>query len=219
MNQTIEFLTAGGPVMIPIALGSVIALTIFLERMWALRKERIIPDDLVPRVLKLVADNEFGKARDACLASNSPMGRILQTALEARNASREQIKAAVEEKGVLETARMEKFIEALGTTASLEPLLGLLGTVTGMIGVFKKVVASAATGAVDPSQLANGIWQALITTAAGLSVAIPAYVAYRYLVSKNLRRALEMEEAAGSLLDLLAPVGNPETAPPKGAAS
>jgi biopolymer transport protein ExbB len=156
-------------------------------------------------VIKSIGEKQYGKARDACLASNSPMGRILLVGIEARGTSRQQMKLLFEEKGRIEAARMEKFIEALGTTASLEPLLGLLGTVTGMITVFKRVVESSSAGAVDPALLANGIWQALITTAAGLSVAIPAYVAYRYLLSKNNRRGLEMEEAAGEMLDLLAP--------------
>ena len=205
MKEAFEFLKNGGVVMIPIALGSVIALAIFLERMWSLRRSRIVPGGLIQSVLDLVKEKQFGKARDLCLTSNSPTGRILQTGLDAREAKRLEIKERFEETGRQEVARMERFIEAMGTTASIEPLLGLLGTVTGMIGVFKKVVKTADSGAVDPGQLAGGIWQALITTAAGLSIAIIAYVGYRYLQSKSQRRVLEMEEGAMALLDLLHP--------------
>lgn len=205
MKEAFEFLKNGGVVMIPIALGSVIALAIFLERMWSLRKSRIVPSGLIQSVVDLVKEKEFSKARDLCLTSNSPTGRILQVGIDARRAERQEIKERFEETGRQEVARMERFIEAMGTTASVEPLLGLLGTVTGMIGVFKKVVSTASTGAVDPGQLAGGIWQALITTAAGLSVAIIAYVGYRYLQSKSQRRIMEMEEGSMALLDLLRP--------------
>ncbi|MBN2718658.1 MAG: MotA/TolQ/ExbB proton channel family protein [Deltaproteobacteria bacterium] len=206
MKEAFEFLRNGGVVMIPIALGSVVAMAIFLERMWSLRRSRIVPSGLIQSVVDLARGGEFTKARDICLTSNSPAGRILQTGLDARDAKRHEIKERFEETGRQEVVRMERFIEAMGTTASVEPLLGLLGTVTGMIGVFKKVVKTADTGAVDPGQLAGGIWQALITTAAGLSVAIIAYVGYRYLQSKSQRRVLEMEEGAMALLDILHPV-------------
>ena len=210
MKEAFEFLKNGGVVMIPILLGSIIALAIFLERMWSLRKSRIIPAGLIQSVLELAENKEFKKARDLCLTSNSPTGRVLQAGLDARHARRPEIKERFEETGQKEVSRMERFVEAMGTTASVEPLLGLLGTVTGMIGVFKKVVNTASTGSVDPAQLAGGIWQALITTAAGLSVAIIAYVGYRYLQSKSQRRIMEMEEGAMALLELLRPV-TPET--------
>ncbi|MBN2340256.1 MAG: MotA/TolQ/ExbB proton channel family protein [Deltaproteobacteria bacterium] len=206
MKEAFEFLKNGGVVMIPIALGSVIALAIFLERMWSLRQSKIVPSGLIQSVLELVSKKEFSKARDLCLSSNSPTGRVLQAGIDARDGTRQEIKERFEETGRQEVTRMDKFIEAMGTTASVEPLLGLLGTVTGMIKVFKKVVGTASSGVVDPAQLAGGIWQALITTAAGLSVAIIAFVGYRYLQSKSLRRSMQMEEGSMSLLDLLRPV-------------
>lgn len=206
MTEAFHFLKNGGIVMIPIALGSVIALAIFIERMWSLRRNRIIPSGLIPSVVELVKEKEHQKARDLCLTSNSPAGRILLVGIDAKGASRQEIKERFEETGRREVARMDRFIEAMGTTASVEPLLGLLGTVTGMIKVFKKVVGTASSGAVDPGQLASGIWQALITTAAGLSVAIIAFVGYRYLQSKSLSRSLEIEEGSLALLDLLRPL-------------
>lgn len=207
MKEVFEFLARGGVVMIPIALGSVVALAIFLERMWSLQRSRIVPKGLVDGVLKLIEKGEKGPARDECLRSDSPMGRILLAGIEADGVSRDGIKGLFEEVGKQEVARMERNIEAMGTTASIEPLLGLLGTVTGMIQVFQKVVVSSRSGAVDPGQLANGIWQALITTAAGLSVAIVAFIGYRFLLSRTVRHSLEMEEGALRLVDLLAPAG------------
>jgi biopolymer transport protein ExbB len=133
----------------------------------------------------------------------------LLAGLDAAGRGRDELRQVFEEVGRREVARMERFIEALGTTASLEPLLGLLGTVIGMIQVFQQVVVTAREGAVDPSQLANGIWQALITTAAGLSVAIPAYMGYRYLLGRTGRRALELEEAAAVLLEAACPSDAP----------
>lgn len=208
MKEVFEFLARGGPVMIPIALGSVVALAIFFERIWSLQRSRVVPRGLVDAVVEMVGKGERHKARDECLRSSSPMGRILLSGIEAKGASREQMKGLFEEVGKQEVARMERNIEAMGTTASIEPLLGLLGTVTGMIQVFQKVVVTSRSGAVDPGQLANGIWQALITTAAGLSVAIIAFIGYRYLLSRTTRHSLEMEEGALRLVDVMAPAGD-----------
>lgn len=205
MGEIFEFLSRGGVIMIPIALGSVIALAIFLERIWSLQRGRIIPSGLVQTVLEAVGKDDIKAGREECLRSNSPMGRVLLAGLDAAGAERDELKSLIEDVGKRELARMERFIEAMGTTASVEPLLGLLGTVTGMIQVFQKVVVTSRQGAVDPGQLANGIWQALITTAAGLSVAIVAFVGYRYLLSRTGRHALEMEEGALRLVDVLAP--------------
>ncbi len=207
MKLVFEFLARGGVIMIPIALGSVIALTIFLERIWSLQESRIIPRGLLDRVLEAIGRGEFKGAREECLRSNTPLGRLLLTGLNARGlSSRGEIKDVLEEAGKREVNRMERFIEAMGTTASVEPLLGLLGTVIGMIRVFQKVVDTSRAGAVDPGQLANGIWQALITTAAGLSVAIVAFVGYRYLLARSTRFAIEMEEGVLHLVDRLFPL-------------
>jgi biopolymer transport protein ExbB len=208
MGEIFEFLSRGGVIMIPIALGSVIALAIFLERIWSLQRSRVIPDGLVRSVIEAVEKGDHKGAREECLKSSSPMGRVLLGGLDAKGLGREELKGVIEDVGKREMARMERFIEAMGTTASVEPLLGLLGTVTGMIQVFQKVVVTSRQGAVDPGQLANGIWQALITTAAGLSVAIVAFVGYRYLLSRTNRHALSMEEGALRLVDMLAPTGN-----------
>lgn len=206
MKEVFEFLARGGVIMIPIALGSVIALTIFLERIWSLQASRIIPHDLLDRVLDKARGGDLKSAREECLRSNTPLGHLLLAGLDASGLSRNELKGVLEEVGRREVSRMERFIEAMGTTASVEPLLGLLGTVVGMIQVFQKVVVTSRAGAVDPGLLANGIWQALITTAAGLSVAILAFIGYRYLLSRSNRYSIEMEESALKLVDMLRPV-------------
>ena len=206
MKEVFEFLARGGVIMIPIALGSVIALTIFLERIWSLQESRILPSSLLDRVLDLVRGGETKTAREECLKSNTPLGRLLLTGLDAKSMTRAEMKSVLEESGRREVTRMERYIEAMGTTASVEPLLGLLGTVIGMIQVFQKVVVTSREGAVDPGLLANGIWQALITTAAGLSVAIVAFIGYRYLLARSNRYAIEMEEGALKLVDSLCPM-------------
>ena len=212
MKEVFEFLARGGIIMIPIALGSVIALTIFLERIWALQGSRIIPKDLLDRVLESARGGRIKEAREECLKSNTPLGHLLLAGLDAAKLKRNEVKGVLEEVGRREVTRMERYIEAMGTTASVEPLLGLLGTVVGMIQVFQKVVVTSREGAVDPGQLANGIWQALITTAAGLSVAIVAFVGYRYLLSRSNRFSIEMEEGALKLVDLLHPSEKTEEA-------
>ncbi|MCP4602160.1 MAG: MotA/TolQ/ExbB proton channel family protein [Proteobacteria bacterium] len=210
MKEVFEFLARGGVIMIPIALGSVIALTIFLERIWSLQETRILPRDLLNRVLDAARGGDIKAAREECLKSNTPLGRLLLAGLDIKGLSRNETKGILEEVGRREVTRMERYIEAMGTTASVEPLLGLLGTVVGMIQVFQKVVVTSREGAVDPGQLANGIWQALITTAAGLSVAIVAFIGYRYLLSRSNRYTIEMEEGTLKLVEILCPVNKKE---------
>lgn len=203
MTEVYQFLARGGVIMIPIALGSIVALTIFLERVWSLQTSRIHPPELLNKVMDAVSKRDNKTARDECLKSDTPLGRVLLAGLDAQSRAIDDIKMTLEEMGRREVTRMERYIEAIGTAASIEPLLGLLGTVIGMIQVFQKVVITAREGAVDPGQLANGIWQALITTAAGLSVAIVAFIGYRYLLSRSERHAVDLEEGALQLLDSL----------------
>lgn len=213
MKEIFEFLARGGVIMIPIALGSIIALTIFLERIWSLQESRVLPGDLLKKVIDAVRSGKVKTARDECLKSDTPLGRLLLSGLDAAKLQRNEIKAVLEEVGRREVTRMERYVEAIGTTASVEPLLGLLGTVIGMIQVFQRVVVTSRQGAVDPGQLANGIWQALITTAAGMSVAIIAFIGYRYLLSRCNRHAVNLEEGALALLAVIHPLdeeGNKE---------
>lgn len=212
MWEVYEFLARGGPVMIPIALGSVTGLAIFFERLWALRRSGILPPSLLERVRKLVSTGKPGEALAACQKVDAPLARVLATCLRYRDLGRTEIKGAIEDVGRREVAGMSRFLGALGAIASVSPLLGLLGTVTGMIQAFRQVVASGAQGAIDPTRLASGIWEALITTAAGLSVAIPCFVGYKYLASRADRMAVEMEGAALQLLDVVTGVVPPDEA-------
>lgn len=200
MAEIYTFLAKGGLMMIPIGLGSVIALAIFLERIWALRRPAIIPEGFVERLVEQVERGNVNEARATCKgASQVPVARISMRMLEDPDLDPEDERAVAEEAGRKESAGLFRFIEALGTIASIEPLMGLLGTVFGMIRVFQQVVYSSGQGAVDPGKLANGIWVALLTTAAGLLVAIPTYVAYKYLVARAERLTMELEESAMSV--------------------
>ncbi|MBI5490355.1 MAG: MotA/TolQ/ExbB proton channel family protein [Deltaproteobacteria bacterium] len=201
MGEIYEFLALGGPVMIPIGLGSIIALAIFLERLWSLQRNAVLPPGLVDKVDQHLADGKPDDALAICKDRPSPLGRVLETAVVHRDEPRELIQQRLEDRGRQEGVKLERYFEAVGTIAQLEPLLGLLGTVTGMIKVFQKIVATSEHGAVDPGQLAAGIWEALITTAAGLIIGIPVLIAHRYLLSRSNRLVLEMEQGATRILD------------------
>jgi len=221
MWEVYEFLARGGPVMIPIALGSVTGLAIFFERLWALRRASVMTPSLLGKVRGLVGDGETKKAEALCAKTDAHQARILAACLKYRELSRAEIKESLEDVGRREVAAMNRFVGTLGSIASVSPLLGLLGTVTGMIQAFRQVVASAGRGAIDPTRLANGIWEALITTAAGLSVAIICFIGYRYLASRADRLAMEMETGALELLDDVTGVSDEEAPAPdtKAAAS
>lgn len=195
-----ETLSAGGPVMIPIAICSVVALAVFLERAWALRRARVAPRGLSLKILALAEQARFDDAEAALRGADIPAGRVLGVAIENRGRPRADIKERIEEVGRREAAEMERGIPILGTIASIAPLLGLLGTVGGMIVTFQAIQSS---GLGNIGSLAGGISQALITTFAGLTVGIPAVVANRWLLSKVDGLLLDLEEASLALLDVL----------------
>jgi biopolymer transport protein ExbB len=197
-----EFLAKGGILMVPILAGSVIALCFFLERIWALRRKRVIPQRFVERVKALVRQGDRGTAKVLCQETDSPMAHVMEAALSFRGPI-EGLRSAVQEKGRHEAARLDRFVEVLGVIAAIEPLLGLLGTVKGMIEVFHNVSKKATEAGVDVGLLATGIWEALITTAFGLAIAIPVYVAYKYLISRADHMVLEMEERSVELVEVL----------------
>lgn len=195
-----ELFQKGGPVMYPIALCSIFALGIFLERLWTYwRTERLVRT-LAHEVEPLVAKHRFDEAMTVCHRSESPLASVFLAALRAAGRPRAEIKAVVEEVGRRETAPLVKFLGLLGTIATISPLLGLLGTVMGMIQAFN-VIATQGVG--TPATLGGGISVALITTAAGLTIAIPVILSHRFLTSRVEQLALEMEEFALRLVDLL----------------
>ena len=198
----LDLLVRGGPLMVPILLGSVVGLAVTVARLLSLRARSVRPAGLAEEVAACAASGDFEAALARCRTHASPLARVLAVALEHRGAPRAELKERVEEVGAREVSRLERYVGLVGVIASIEPLLGLLGTVTGMIGVFQGVVVD---GVGDPATLASGIWSALLTTAAGLGVGIPAFVSFRYLTALVDRRAEELEEAALALLDRLGP--------------
>ena len=190
----------GGWVMIPIALCSVVALAVFLERMWSLRKNKVIPKDFLIEVEDLIRREKIPEAITRCRTDESSMANIILAGIRHFGKRREIIKESIQEVGRKEASVLERYINVIGTIAVICPLLGLLGTVTGMIKAFDVITVR---GVGNPGDLAGGISEALITTAAGLIVAIPTYVIYRILANKADALIVEMEENSIRIADLL----------------
>lgn len=195
-----ELITAGGWLMLPIMLCSVVALAIIAERFWVLKQEKVLPTNLVAQVWQLHQQRELNAERIKRLRDGSPLGRILAAGLINMHHEREVMKEAIEETGRQVVQELERFLNTLGTIASITPLLGLLGTVIGMIKVFTAITA---LGVGNPAVLAGGISEALITTAAGLSVAIPSLMFYRYFRGKVDALVLKMEEEALKMVEVI----------------
>ncbi|MEZ4599321.1 MAG: MotA/TolQ/ExbB proton channel family protein [Syntrophotaleaceae bacterium] len=196
----LEIFLKGGPLMYPILLCSVLALGIFFERLWSFFRMTRGNAVLVAEVEDLVRKQKIDEATIVCQRVGTPLARILLGALRSSGRSRDQIKTVVEEIGGRESAAFERYLGFLGTIATISPLLGLLGTVLGMIRAFT-VIATQGMG--TPATLGGGISEALITTAAGLSVAIPVILLHKYLTSRLDRTILAMEERSMRLVDLL----------------
>lgn len=195
-----EFITQGGVVMYVLVGLSVLALTIIFERAWSLRRSLVFPEKVVKNIEESVRNGDIDSALESSRASQTAMGRILWVALHNRGVKRPILKEVLEETGRQEVAYLERFISILGVIAAISPLLGLLGTVIGMIEVFR-VISIEGVGKADV--LAGGISTALNTTAAGLTVAIPALVAYRFFESRVNQFIVEIEQHALMFVDLL----------------
>jgi len=195
-----ELVTAGGWLMVPIIACSIIAFAIIAERLWTLRVKRVIPRQLVAQVWDQAKGKKLDVERLQDLRAGSPLGRILAAGLMNRNASREIMKEAIEDTGRHVVHELERYINTLGTIAAISPLLGLLGTVIGMIQVFSTITTH---GVGNPGALAGGISQALITTAAGMVVAIPSLMAYRYFRGKVSMLVIRMEQQALRMVEVL----------------
>jgi biopolymer transport protein ExbB len=191
---------AGGWVMLPIIACSVAAMAIVLERAWTLRRRRIMPDNLVSGIWQLHRTGRLTEERIQEIHDASPLGRMLAAGIVNRFHSREVMKEAIGDVGRQVVAGLERYLNTLGTIASVTPLLGLLGTVLGMIDIFA-VITDAGVG--HAGLLAGGIAKALITTAAGLVVAIPALMAHRFFNSKVNKLAIAMEEQALRLVEVI----------------
>jgi biopolymer transport protein ExbB len=193
-----EIVQAGGTLMWPIILCSIVAAAIVLERLWTLQDRRVLPPDLTRKVWKLVEANQINDKVIAALEQNSPLGKLLAAGLANRHRPREVLMERLEDAGRHVVHELERFLNTLGTIAGVSPLLGLLGTVTGIIKAFNAINAG---GAGDPRMLSGGIAEALVATAAGLCVAIPSLVAYRYLRGRVDTIVVEMEKNALRLAD------------------
>jgi biopolymer transport protein ExbB len=194
VRELIDTILAGGPVMVPLALCSIIALGAFFERLFALRLSQVAPPGLHARVEPMLRAGRFDEALAMCGADPSAVARLVGAAIQLRGLSREDLRDRLEELGRHEAANLERFIPIVGTVASIAPLLGLLGTVGGMIVTFATIQEQ---GMGDVDRLAGGISQALVTTFAGLSIGIPALIANRFLLGRVDRLLLGLEEQLG----------------------
>jgi biopolymer transport protein ExbB len=196
----LELIQSGGILIWPLLLCSVISLAIVGERFWSLQKKRIIPQDLVKTVWGWNRKGLLDQRHIEALRRSSPLGRILAAGLMNRKRDREVMKDSIEEVGRHVAHDLERFLNTLGTIASISPLLGLLGTVIGMIKVFAVITTQ---GVGDPGVLAEGISEALITTAVGLTVAIPSLMFYRYFRGRVDELVVTMEQESLKLVEVI----------------
>ncbi len=196
----LEFVKAGGWLMFPIIACSIIALGIVAERFWSLRRSKIIPQHLVATVWHWIKEGKLDQSKVQAISAESALGKILATGIMNSQSDRARMKESIEEVGRQVVHGMDRFLNTLGTIAAISPLLGLLGTVVGMIKVFAAITI---VGVGNPGELAGGISQALTTTAAGLTVAIIAFMFHRYFRGRVDELVIEMEQQAIKLVDVM----------------
>lgn len=202
--QRVEILHKGGPVMIPIILCSIFGFAMAIEKKWQLHRAKIDTDKFLRDILDTIRKLKIKEALDMCDSIKSPISRILKAGIMKYSQSKEDIKQAMEDASLYEIPKLEKNLTALATVAHISPLLGLLGTVTGLVKCFQVIqLQSSSFSPINPGDLAGGIWEALITTVAGLIVAIPMFVIYNYLVSGVNSFILDMERSATELVNFL----------------
>ena len=196
----LDFIIKGGVFIYPIIICSIISLTIFMEKIWSLKRNRVIPATLLDTIERLLKKEDIAEALKLCGENSSSMSRIFSAGIKNYGKRREIIKERIEEVGRREAVVLGRYVEALATIASVSTLLGLLGTIAGMIKIFSVISLQSV---VNPSTLAGGISEALYTTAAGLTVAIPTLIFYRYLSSKSNSLIVEMEECSAQMVELI----------------
>jgi len=196
----VEIVKSGGWLMVPIILCAIIAMGIMLERFWTLQQKRVIPEDLTSKVWGWVKKGQLDQGQIQTLHQGSALGQILAAGLINRDYERAVMKDSIEETGRHVVHELQRYLDILGTVAAISPLLGLLGTVIGMVKVFAAITTH---GVGNPTVLAGGIAEALITTAAGLTVAIPALIGYRFYSSRVDTLVVDMEKEAIKLVEAL----------------
>lgn len=203
----IELVREGGWVMLPLILCSVIALGIILERFWSLRVKRVCPEHLLAEVWPWVKTGNTDPKRLEALRRHSPLGQILAAGLQQRSASRDLMKEAIEDTGRHVVHELERYLNTLGTIAAITPLLGLLGTVLGILRVFAVITTQ---GTANTQALSGGIAEALITTVAGLTIAIPTLILYRYFRGKVDDLVVRMEADAMKMIGAIDATSSPD---------
>lgn len=194
-----ELVKAGGWMMLPIILSSVVATAIIAERLWMLRKNRVAPPQLLGQVWRMVKDKQLNSQKLKELRASSPLGEVLAAGLANSKHGRDIMKECIEEAASRVIHELERYLNTLGTIAAMGPLLGLLGTVFGMIEIFGGFMDN---GMANAPALAGGIGKALITTAAGLMVAIPAVFFHRFLLRRVDELVVAMEQDAIKLVEV-----------------
>lgn len=197
----VNIIIQGGILMWPIMMCSVIGLAIIIERIFVLRRADIDTREFMDVMRQVLRQNRIREAVEICDETEAPVARILKAGILKHDRSKEDIREAIEEAGRFEIPRLERHLSALATCSTIAPLLGLLGTVQGMIKAFSQIQNKR--GQVNPSDLAEGIGNALITTAAGLTVAIPILVVHNYFITRVDNMVLEMELSSSELIELL----------------
>ncbi len=192
--------------MYPILLCSILFVAILIERLYHYHRAQIDANEFISGIRDVLRKKEIAEAVSICDNTPGPVAHIVEAGILKHDRPREEIKETIGDAALHEIPRLEKNLNVLATVAHISPLLGLLGTVLGMIGAFQEIQRQS--GRVNATDLAGGIWEALITTAAGLCVAIPAYVAYNYLVSRVGALVLDMEKSATEVVDLLTSGGD-----------
>lgn len=195
-----DLIAKGGIFIYPIVFCSIVALAVFLERLWVLQRKHVIPSEFIRKVEDLLKKQKLSDAIFLCQADPSSIARVFFAGLKNAGRGMWLVKESIEERGGREAAILEKRVGILSTIASLTPLLGLLGTVSGMIKTFNVI---SLQGVGNPAPLAGGIAEALITTAAGLSVAIPTLVCYRIVKDKAESLIFEMEENSIKIIEIM----------------
>lgn len=195
-----ELVKAGGWLMLPIIVCSVVALAIIVERIWSLQMRRVLPKHLVAQVWRWEKVHQLNDENLRDLQASSPLGSILAAGILTRNHTRDIMKESIEDTGRHIVHELERYLNTLGTIAAITPLLGLLGTVIGMIKVFATITTQ---GVGNPGALAGGISEALLTTAAGMSVAIPTLMFFRYFRGRVRMLVLRMEQEAMTMVEIM----------------
>src|SRR3989338_1101278 len=199
-----EIFQKGGPIMYLILLCSIASFGVIIERLYNLNRAKIDTQKFMDSIVNVIKRNKIVEAIEMCNSTPGPISHIIKAGILKHDRTRPEIKEAVEEAGQLEIPRLERNLGVLATIAHITPLLGLLGTVTGMIRSFQVIQKNAlAMVPVNPGDLAGGIWESLLATTAGLAVAIPTYVAYNYLVSQVETLVHDMETSATDLVNIL----------------